>query len=165
MELVYRLADSEHDPPMASASRIAVDDTAVNINGDWSWLYAAINTDTKLILDVALFSRHGTDPAAAFLHGLREKHDLSEADFLVDQFGYRTALTRLGLNGRVNYTDRNLVEKWFHTFKMRVNRFHNSWVGSRASARECIERFVHYYNHQRPHQSLDGKMPAEKVLN
>ena len=94
----------------ASPSRVAVDETAVKINGEWSWLYVAIDTDTKLILDVQLFGRHGTDPAVAFLHGLRDKHDLSEAEFLVDQLGYRTALSRLGLNVQVNYTDRNLVE-------------------------------------------------------
>lgn len=28
--------------------------------------------------EVALFGRYGTDPAAAFLHRLREKHDLSK---------------------------------------------------------------------------------------
>jgi putative transposase len=55
-------------------------------------LYAAIDTETELILDVALFGRHGTDPAAAFLHRLDEKYDLSDTVFLVDQFGYRTAL-------------------------------------------------------------------------
>ncbi|ERG94110.1 MAG: hypothetical protein J07HQW2_00544 [Haloquadratum walsbyi J07HQW2] len=58
-----------------------------------------------------LFGRHGTDSAAAFLYRLREKHDLSIAVFLVDQFGYRTAPSRLGLNGRVDYTDRSLIEK------------------------------------------------------
>jgi transposase-like protein len=41
-----------------------------------------------LILDAQLFGRYGTDPATAFLHGFREKHDLPEAEFLVDQFGY-----------------------------------------------------------------------------
>ncbi|APX97908.1 IS6 family transposase [Natronorubrum daqingense] len=162
---VHQLADSVPDPPMAKPSRVAVDETAVKINGEWSWLYAAIDLDTKLILDAQLFGRHGTDPAAAFLHRLREKHDLSEAVFLVDQFGYRTALARLGLNGRVDYIDRNLIEKWFHTFKMRVDCFHNSWVGSRRSARKWIEQFVHYYNRQRPHQSLDGRTPVEEVLN
>ena len=110
---VHRLADSGCDPPTASPSQVAVDETAVNVNGKWSWLYTSIDIEAKLILDAALFGRHGTDPAAAFLHGLREKHDLSEAEFLVDQFGYRTALSRVGLNGRVNYTDRNLAEKWF----------------------------------------------------
>lgn len=104
-------------------------------------MYAAIDLDTKLILDAQLFGRHGTDPAAAFLHGLRKEHDLSEAVFLVDQFGYRTALARLGLNGWVNYIDRNLIKKWFHTFKMRVDRFHNSWWavgGVLANGLNCL---------------------------
>ncbi|MDL0130265.1 IS6 family transposase, partial [Halobacterium salinarum] len=162
---VHRLADSVPDPPTAKPSRVAVDETAVKINGEWSWLYAAIDLDTKLILDVALFGRHGTDPAAAFLSRLAEKHDLSDTTFLVDQFGYRTALTRLGLNGRVDYTDRNLIEKWFHTLKIRLDRFHNSWVGSRQSVRQWLALFSHYYNRLRPHQSLDNRTPADEVLN
>jgi transposase-like protein len=32
-----------------------------------------------------------------------------------------------GWPARVNYTERNLIEKWFHTLKMRVDPFHNSW--------------------------------------
>jgi putative transposase len=162
---VHRIADSVADPPTAQPSRVAVDETAVKINGEWSWLYAAIDLDTKLILDVALFGRHGTNPAAAFLSGLAEKHDLSDTVFLVDQFGYRTALSRLGLSGQVDYTDRNLIEKWFHTLKMRVDRFHNSWVASRRSVRQWLALFAHYYNHLRPHQSLDGRTPVEEVLN
>ncbi|WP_255195266.1 IS6 family transposase [Halorarius litoreus] len=162
---VHRIADSVPDPPTASPSRVAVDETAVKINGEWSWLYAAIDLDTKLILDVALFGRHGTDPAAAFLSGLAKKHDLSDTVFLVDQFGYRTALSRLGLSGQVDYTDRNLIEKWFHTLKMRVDRFHNSWVGSRRSVRQWLALFSHYYNYLRPHQSLNGRTPVEEVLN
>ncbi|EMA05353.1 transposase [Haloferax mediterranei ATCC 33500] len=66
---VYRLSDSISDPPKATPRRVAVDEAAVKINGKWSWLYAAIDPDTKVILDVALFKRHGTDPAAAFLTG------------------------------------------------------------------------------------------------
>ena len=162
---VHRVADSSGDSPTAKPSRVAVDETAIKINGELSWLYAAIDLETKLILDVQLFGRHGTDPAAAFLAGLCEKHDLSDATFLVDQFGYRTALARLGLSGRVDYSDRNLIEKWFHTLKMRVDRFHNSWVGSRRSVRQWLALFTHYYNHLRPHQSLDGRTPVEELLN
>jgi putative transposase len=44
---------------------------------------------------------------------------------------------------------------------MLVDRFHNSWVGSRASVREPFDQFVHYYNTQRPHQSLNGQTLAE----
>jgi len=128
-------------------------------------LYATIDLDTKLILDVELFGRHGTDPAAAFLHRLREKHDLFHAVFLINQCSYRTAIARLGLNGRVNYADRNLIEKWFHTLKMRIDRFHNSWVGSRSSAREWLEQPVNYYNPQRTCQSVHGNTPVEEVVN
>ncbi|MDF9745025.1 integrase core domain-containing protein, partial [Natrinema salsiterrestre] len=38
------------------------------------------------------------------------------------------------------------------------------WVGSRVSVREWLEQFIHYYNTQRPHQSLNEQTPAE-VLN
>jgi putative transposase len=162
---VHRVADSVSDPPSAQPTRVAVDETAVKINGEQSWLYAAIDLETKLLLDVALFGRRGTDPAAAFLHGLTEKHDLSKAVFLVDGFGYLTALSRLGLSGQLDYVDRNLIEKWFQTLKMRIDRFHTSWVGSRRSVRRWIEQFVHYYNHQRPHQTLNGRTPIEEVLN
>ncbi len=131
---VPRLADSGRDPPTASPSRVAVDETAVKINGEWSWLYAAIDIETKLILDVALFSRHGTDPATAFLQKLREKHELSEAEFLVDQFGYRTALARVGLSGQVNYTDRNLIESSFTRSKCVSTAFIiRGWAVGRAS--------------------------------
>ncbi|WP_394743220.1 IS6 family transposase [Natronococcus roseus] len=161
---VSRLADSGCDPPEAQPKRVAVDETAVKINGEWSWLYTAIDTETKLILNVALFGRHGTDPPAAFLHRLDEKYDLSDAEFLVDGAGYLTAFSRLRLGGYLNYVDRNHIEKWFHTLKIRVDRFHTSWVGSRASAREWLEQFVHYYNTQRPHQSLNNQ-PLPEVLN
>lgn len=62
------LADIDCDPPEARPKRVAGNETDVKINGELPWLYAAIDTETKLILDVALFGRHGTDPAAAFLH-------------------------------------------------------------------------------------------------
>ncbi|MCD2204561.1 IS6 family transposase [Halobacterium sp. KA-6] len=162
---VHRLSDSGCGPPEAQPKRVAVDETAVKSNGEWSWLYAAIDTETKLILDVTLFGRHGTDPAAAFLHRLQEKHDLSDAELLVDQFGYQTALSRLGLSGRLNYTERNLIEKWFHTLKMRVDSFHNSWVGNWSIVRKWLEQVMHYYNRHRPHQALDGKTPIEVVQN
>ena len=126
-------------------------------------MYAAIDLETKLILHVAVFERHGTDPAAAFLHKVTAKHDCSNTVFLADAFGYRTAFARLGLTGRVDYSERNLIEKWFQTLKMRVDRFHDSWVGSRLSVRQWLAAFVHYYNVQRPHQALDERTPAQEV--
>ena len=89
---VHQVTDSVSNRPEAKPKRVAVDETAVKINGELCWVYAAIDLDSKLILDAELFGRNGTDPAAAFLHRLTEKHDLSETVFLVDGFGYETSL-------------------------------------------------------------------------
>lgn len=40
--------------------RVAVDETAVKINGEWFWLYTAIDIESKLILDVALLTFHNS---------------------------------------------------------------------------------------------------------
>ena len=68
------------------------------------------------------------------LADLKAHHDLSDAYFLVDGYGYLTALARTDLRGDLEYVHRNKIEKWFQTLKMRVIRFHNTWTGSAASA-------------------------------
>jgi putative transposase len=162
---VHRVAETVPDPPTASPSRVAVDETAVTIGTDQHWLYAAIDIETKLLLGVRISERRGTDPAAAFLGQLAEKHDFSETTFLVDGMGYLTALARCDLRGHLDYVDRNLIEKWFQTLAMRIDRFHQTWMGRRASVRRWLAAFVHYYNRQRPNQALENRTPAEEVMN
>ena len=82
-----------------------------------------------------MFSRRGTDPAAAFLHRLTEKHDVSDTEFLTDAGGYLTALARLNLRGGLNYSERNLIEKWFQTVTMRIDRFRSFWRGKSSQRR------------------------------
>jgi len=84
---------------------------------------------------------------AAFLHRLTEKHDVSDAEFLVDAGGYLTALFRHDLSGQPDYSERNRFETWFQTVAMRIDRFHSFWRGSQASARRWLRRFRYHYNH------------------
>ncbi|WP_255191956.1 IS6 family transposase [Natronobeatus ordinarius] len=161
----HKLSEAQSDPPTAQPSRVAVDEKQIEVDGEKKWLYAAIDIESKLLLEIDVFSRRGTDPAAAFLHRLIEKHEIDEAEFLVDAGGYLTALARHELSGQLNYSDRNHVEKWFQTVSMRIDRFHSFWRGSPASARRWLRRFRHHYNHDRPNQALNGRTPAEEVLN
>ena len=62
-------------------------------------------------MEVDIYSRRGTDPAAAFLHRLTEKHDVSETEFLVDAGGHLTALFRHELSGQLNYAERTYIEQ------------------------------------------------------
>lgn len=50
----------------------------IEVDGEKRWLYAAMDTDSKLLLEIDVFSRRGTDLATAFLYRLTEKHDLVE---------------------------------------------------------------------------------------
>ena len=79
--------------------------------------------------------------------------------------GYLTALAQNDLGGHLDYVTRNLIEKWFQTVTMRIDRFHSFWRGGPASAWHWLRRFRHYYNHDRPNQALDRQTPAEEVLN
>jgi len=58
------LAEIQSDPPTAAPSRVAVDEKQIEVDGEKKWLYAAIDTDSKLLLEVDVYSRRGTDPAA-----------------------------------------------------------------------------------------------------
>jgi putative transposase len=48
---------------------------------------------------------------------------------------------------------------------MRVKRFHNTWMGGRASAARWLATFAFYYNYQRPNQALDNRTLVEEVKN
>jgi len=161
----HDLAEAQADPPTAEPSRVAVDEKQIEIDGEKKWLYAAIDTSSNLLLDIDVYSRRGTEHAAAFLHRLTEKHDVADAEFLVDGGGYLTALFRHELSGQLNYRERNHIEKWFQTVSMRIDRFHSFWRGSQSSARRWLRRFRYYYNRDRPNQALDNRTPVEKVRN
>jgi transposase-like protein len=76
-----------------------------------------------------------------------------------------TALVRCDLRGHFDYVERNPIEKWFQTLAMRIDRFHQTWIGGRASAQRWLAAFAYYYNFQRPNQALDNRTPVEEVQN
>ncbi|HET7325154.1 MAG TPA: IS6 family transposase [Halococcus sp.] len=162
---VHRVGEEAPDPPTAKPSRVAVDETAIKIGREQFWLYAALDVDSKLLLGMRVSRWRGTRPASAFLSELKERHDLSETEFLVDGMGYPTALAQTDLGGHLDYHMRNLIERWFQTLKIRVKRFHNTWMGGRASAARWLAAFAFYYNYQRPNQALDNRTPVEEVTN
>ncbi len=84
---VHTLSEAQSDSPTAEPSQVAVDEKQSTIDGEKKWLYAAIDTDSKLLLEVDVFSCRGTDPAATFLHWLTQKHDVADTAFLVDSGG------------------------------------------------------------------------------
>ena len=61
----HTLSKAQEDPPTAEPSRVDVDDKQIEVDGEKKWLYAAIDTDSKLLLEVNVFSRRGIGPMAS----------------------------------------------------------------------------------------------------
>ena len=72
--------------------------------------------------------------------------------------GYLTALARVDLSGHLDYSERNIVEKLFRIYTMRISRFHETWNGSQPSAERWLTAYSYYY-HLRSHQALDNQPP------
>ena len=99
----------------ATPDQIALNETVIRINGQQYWLYAAVDPDTNRFLHVRLFSTTTTALTQRFLRELREKHDVSDAVFLVDYATHlEAALQRAGLRFQtVRRGNRNAVERLF----------------------------------------------------
>lgn len=56
--------------------------------------------------------------------------------------------------GRIHHPQTNgKIERWFGTYKAELTDYYKN-----------LEEFVYYYNHKRPHQSLEYGVPADRFL-
>lgn len=139
LRVVRRQPNPSHYPPLVPILRrtlqrdftvepdcVAVDEKQIQLKKAERMALCVIDVDSKVVPH-ARFSHHrGADPATTFLHELKEKHRVAEAVFLVDGIGYFTPLDKTDLTGNLNYSDRDIVERLFQTYTMRVGRFHET---------------------------------------
>jgi putative transposase len=79
-------------------NHVAVDETAIRINDQQLWLYAAVDPRSNDFLHVRLFPITNSGLTLVFLRELREKHDADNAPFLVDGANHlQAALQQAGL--------------------------------------------------------------------
>ncbi|MFC7174481.1 IS6 family transposase [Haloplanus litoreus] len=113
----------------ASPNHVALDETVIRLNDQQYWLYAALNSETNKFLHIWLFSTYKIGLTEIFLSGLREKHDVQTAMFLVDDAQWlKTVLDRHGLDCRYElHGNRNAVERIFREVKRRTSSFSNTF--------------------------------------
>jgi len=76
--LVVKIAERQNDPPTAEPSWVAVDEKQIEVDGEKKWLYAAIDTESKLLLEVYIYSRRGVCPAALTRGSSRLTSEISD---------------------------------------------------------------------------------------
>ena len=78
----------------AIPDRIALDETMIRIDGQQFWLYAAVDPEINEFLCIRLCTTNTTALTEQFLRELCEKHDVSDAVFLVDHAKHLAAALR-----------------------------------------------------------------------
>ena len=113
---------------------VAVDETVIQLNNEQYWLYAAVDPGTNELLHTSLEPTTNTVIAQTFLAEIDQKHDVSEAVFLIDgSHSLQAACHRGGYDFRYEkHGNRNAVERVFSEIKRRIICFSNCF--SNASA-------------------------------
>ncbi|CCQ35713.1 ISH14-type transposase ISNamo10 [Natronomonas moolapensis 8.8.11] len=128
---------------------IAVDETVIQLNDEQYWLYAAVDPETNELLHTKLEPTTTKVLAHSFLTELSEKHDISDAVFLVDgSHSLQDACQRHGLDFRYEkHGNRNSVEHIFREVKRRTTSFSNCFSNARAdTADDWLRSFSFAWN-------------------
>ena len=107
--------------------RVALDETVIKVNGEKYWFVAAVVPSTNRILHAGLYSHRNMAMTSFFLEELDEKHEVRDAEFLVDGAPWLHAgLRALGVHFRQEtFGERNPVERVFQEIKRRTDQFYN----------------------------------------
>ena len=128
---------------------VAVDETVIQLNDETYWLYAAVDPKTNELLHTKLEPTTTKVLAHSFLTELSEKHDVSDAVFLVDgSHSLQDACHRHGFDFRYEkHGNRNAVERVFREIKRRTTCFSNCFSNADAeTADDWIKSFSFAWN-------------------
>ena len=111
----------------------------IQLNDEQYWLYAAVDPETNELLHTSFEPSTNTVIDQTFLTEISEKHDVSDAVFLVDgSHSLQAACHRAGYNFRYEkHGNRNAVKRVFREIKRRTVCFSNCF--SNASAETADE--------------------------
>lgn len=146
------------------------DETVINLDGKDVWLWDIIDADTRFLLATKL-SYTRTTADAKTLMGLAYNKagkfpvvvltdkQRSYPDAIADIFGKNTEHKQT--RPFVHEDSTNLIERWHGTLKERTKVMRG--LKDVESALAFTDGFLVFYNFIRPHESLDGKTPAEQA--
>jgi transposase-like protein len=128
---------------------VAVDETVTRIDDEQYWLYAAVDPESNGLLHTKHESTKANALAEMFFGELREKHDVDDAVFLVDDATPpKEACNRHGLDFRYErHGNHNSVERVFREVKRRTDPFSNRFSHvDPATADDWLSSFAFAWN-------------------
>jgi transposase-like protein len=148
-----------------------VDETVIKCKGKDKWFWEVIDGDTKFMLGTHLSGVRTVEDAKTLFRDVKMRIREKPKHVYVDGlYAYRKGfnkvfydhhqscklIQRVGLQSRVS---NNVVERLHSTLKDRLRPMRG--IGEEETAEVFLKGWFVHYNFVRPHQSLDGKTPAE----
>jgi putative transposase len=148
----------------------SIDITYIRLKHGWMYLVAVIDWYSRYIVSWELDQTLEIDfVLKAARTGLRlAKPEIWNSDqgshFTSPQYTgmLKEAGVRISMDGKNRAVDNIFIERFWRTLK--YQEVYTKEYATPREARESIRKFIHKYNHERPHQSLKYHTPAEVYL-
>jgi putative transposase len=145
----------------------AIDITYISLGRTHMYLTAIIDWYSRFIVGWALSDTLQTAPVLQALEQAMERYGTpsiinSDQGSQFTGTEYTSFLKARGIaqsmDGKARWVDNVIIERWFRSLKTE-----EIYISSYASPRELrhgIEEYIHDYNYERPHTSLNDERPA-----
>lgn len=148
------------------------DETVLKIGGKKYWCIAIIDKDTRFLLETKLSINREKNDIKILMEHARDRANRTPDKVLTDGWGgYRDGIElAFGADAKHIVTEpfagaekdnTELIERWNGTLKDRTKSLRG--LKNIESANQFLDGFLAWYNFMRPHESLDGKTPAEEA--
>ena len=147
---------------------LIADETVIRLDGKNYWCIDIIDRDTRFLLATKLSKNRDKNDIKELMERARGRADCIPDRILTDGWGgYRDGIElAFGADAKHIVTDpfarqdsTEIIERWHSTLKERTKVLRG--LKSVETAEKFLDGFLAWYNFLRPHESLDGKTPAE----
>lgn len=152
---------------LADSDEWHFDETYVKINGQNYYLWLAIDSETRFVIDFHLSAYRDSDSAHTLLKSCKDKFGTPRSAIVSDRYYAYSQPARLYFanSDHIQVQDfhdvisNNLIEAFNNQFKAWYKP--KRGFGSFDSANRLIATFIYFHNFLRSHSSLDGLTPAQ----
>jgi len=147
------------------------DETVLNLDGEHSiWFYDIIDKDTRFLLASRVAISRTTNDAERLMEDAKKKAGKSPKQILTDSnYSYLDGIERV-FGSETEHIQTTPFEKGTENTTSEIERFHGTLKDRTKVFRsfrdidtliQFTDGWLTYYNYFRPHESLEGKTPAE----
>jgi putative transposase len=144
------------------------DETVVKLDGKNVWCIDIIDKDTRYLLATKLSPNREKNDIKILMERARDRTGKTPKRILTDgwkgyldgiELAYGADSKHIQTDPFNEYDNTELIERWHGTLKSRTKVMRG--LKSVETANKFLDGYLVHYNYLRPHESLNGKTPAE----